>query len=408
MRKKIIILAALFCSILMFGTGCGKEKSTEYYLQPNEVNYFMLKENPTNLESLGAAINGTKDMIVALDGVESAYVLNSLASLGDITATNLTMDFNFNGKGDFSKLGDLASIKGLNSLTLAGINDFQDVSVFNSLTDLTKLTLKDQAIDDFTPLAQCKNLKTLSLSGEKINFSSLLALPIENIEVPIADNNWVALNLLKTNTAIATINSVNRETYNVNEDLNDEQKYYNFQFTDCIYLTGKKGEITQQNQAPTAINGNLVIAAPANLLQPRHYTDQLMLNTACGLDENTKEAPIFFPYIEEYNKENSQSTFLKLAGTPFMQEKFITAIDAKEAKNAVYVYAVDEGGNFTTDYNKGQLWIYAQLYNLADGICYEPALIYQSALGGEANAPNYQSEIIKVLDTYLQGFSVNP
>lgn len=406
--KKLLAITIPLC-LLIFAAACGNESSQgKYFLTANEVNYFTLEENPQDLAKLGQAIDGTSNMIVALDAPSADYILNSLSSLGEVSAENLTLEFNLNGEGDYNKIADLSSIKGLTALTIAGINNFKDVSVFNNLPDLKSLTLKDQIIDDFTPLNQCPNLTDLSLSGETINYTTLLDLAVENINIPVADNNWVALSLLRENENIATINTVDRETFNIAEFLEPEQKYYNYQFADVAYLSKQKQAITATaGSSPAALDGTLAVAAPPNLLQQSYYSQQHMLNTACGMSEEEADAPIFYPYIQDYATAGADSTYLKLAGTNYMNEQFITAIDVSGAKYVVYVYPLNEDKSFTTDYSQGQLWIYAQIYDMENSAAYEPTLIYQSALGGEENAANYQSAIVNALNDYLAAIPVN-
>lgn len=406
--KKLLIILPLLL-LLVLAASCGEDSAKgKYFLTANEVNYFTLEENPQDLSALGEAIKGTKDMIVALDAPSADYILNSLDSIGEIEAENLEMDFNLNGEGDYSQLSSLSSIKGLTAITIAGINDFSDVSVFNTLSDLTSLTLKDQNISDFSPLSQCPSLTDLSLSGENINYTTLPSLDVENITIPVADNNWVALTLLKNNENLKTINSVAKESFNVAESLEPEQKYYNYQFEDVIYITKKKQEITAVNTGnPSSITGNMVVAATPGLLQTSYYADQQLLKTACGISEEETDPKIFFPYIQDYATAGTDSTYLKFAGTDYMNEQFITAVDIENAKYIVYVYAMDESGNFTTDYSQGQLWIYAQIYDIENNAAYGQALIYQSALGGEENAATYQQELLNALNDYLAAIPVN-
>ncbi|MDO4542346.1 MAG: hypothetical protein Q4C00_05915 [Bacillota bacterium] len=410
MKINKLLILCLAAVIATFAVACNSDSSSQgkYYLSPNETNYFVIEENPQDLSALGQAINNTENMLVALDASSADYILNSLDSIGEVEAENLTMEFNLNGKGDYGKLADLSTIKGLTAVTIAGINDFKDASVFQSLSDLTTLTLKDQDIDDFSPLNQCPNLSTLSLSGETISYTTLMSLKVENINIPVKDDNWVALTQLKANESLNTINTVDKDLFNVSEYLEDEQKYYYLQFADVIYMTQKKQAITTAaDGAPQAIKGNMAVASAPGLLQPSYYSNQQLLNTACGFSEDDTNAPVFFPYILDYTAAGSDSTYLKLSGTNYMNENFITAVDTDNAKYITYIYATTEDGSFTTDYSQGQLWIYAQIYDIEDNLCYSPALIYQSALGEPENAENYQGEIIGALNTYLSSIPVD-
>lgn len=409
MKIKKLPIFLLGIGLMLFAAACGSDSDSQgkYFLTANEINYFNLKENPQDLSALGEAINGTKDMIVGLDAPSSDYILNSLSSLGEISTENFTLDMNLNGAGDYTKLGDLKSIDGLTSITVAGINDFKDVSVFSELKDLKSLTLKDQNIEDFSPLSQAPSLTELSLSGETINYATLLDLDIDNINIPVADNNWVALMLLKDNENIKTINTINKQTFNLGEFLEPEQQYYNYQFEDVIFITKKKQEITEAAQGNIqSLSGNMTIAASPGLLQPEYYSEQALLSTACGIDENEANPAVFFPYILDYAAAGADSTYLKLAGTEYMNQQYITAIDAQESKYIVYVYGADENGSFITDYSKGQVWVYAQIYDTEANVAYSPYLIYQSALNTGDSAA-YQGEIVNSLNTYLSGIPVD-
>lgn len=407
MNIKKLLTLVLGVGCLLIAAACGSDSSSQgkYYLTANEVNYFTLEENPQDLSALGEAINGTKNMIVGLDAPSSDYILNSLSSLGEVSTENFTLDINLNGAGDYTKLGDLKTIAGLTSMTIAGINDFNDASVFSQLQDLKYLTLKDQKIQDLTPLSQAPSLTDLSLTGNTIDYTTLPELDLDNINIPVADNNWVALTLLKDNENLKTINTINKDAFNIGEFLEPEQQYYNYQFEDVEFITKKKQEITETNEGnPQSLTGNMTVAASPGLLQPEYYSQQALLNTACGISEDEENPAIFFPYILDYATAGTDSTFLKLAGTEYMNQEYITAIDPQESKYIVYVYGADESGNFITDYSAGQVWVYAQIYDTEANVAYSPYLIYQSAL---SDSSAYQNEIINGLNTYLSGIPVD-
>lgn len=402
-------IKARYLSLLIFAlsffvfVGCGS--SPKYYLQENEINYFKLEET-TDLSELGKSMNGTKDCIVALDADKASVILDSLASIGEVTAENLSMEFNLNGKGDYSQLSELKNIKGLASLTVAGENNNTDVSVYTKLPDLSTLVLKDQKISDYTPLSKSKSLKTLSLVGENIDYRTLTEITIEDIEIPVSDTNWVALELLKQNQGITTINHTNREQYLVGSSLEGEEHYYNLQFSGVAYASKKKQEITTSAEdSVSAITGTVAVVGTKNLLKNNYYTEQAMLKTWCGFSEDEENAAIFYPMTKDYTDADASASMINLAGTDFMEENFLTAVTVEDADYIYYVYALDKEGKLVSEDTSEAVSVYGQLYDIANSKYYTPTLILDTPISKDT-AADYQNAVRNGVNEVLKGYPV--
>lgn len=403
--------ALIFCILTVFAFFCCSCGGIA--LSSSEVNSFNLEEGPEDLAKLGRALNGTEGIKVSLSAPEAAYILDSLASLGTVQTEGFSLEMELNGSGDWTQLSALSSIAGLGTLIINGINDMTSVEPISSLAGLRELQIYNGKVKDLSPLLNTTSLEKLHLELEEYDFSTLLQLPVSEIEIPVNDKIWVALDLLKNNPAVKTINNAGVDTYTSGEKLAEDPKrlYYYNQFKYVYFLNAvlqgvKAGEYTQAEEgAKPVLNDSVMIASPDGVLQDIPYREQKMLRTACGFSENDLEARIYFPYIEPYTESAENPTMIRFGGTARMRDDFLVSVSEDDCGTVVFFYAyeqetVREGNGDTVTVGQPV----AQVVDLRNKVVYDPVPL--ASQDSSLEPALLQTAYLEELNNYISSLTI--
>lgn len=415
--KKFCILFLLIFSMIALA-GCGKDSIGETQpLSSDKINYITIEDGPMDLSGLGESLNKSKDVYVSISGNSSDDILDSFATIGEVQSENITFELALTGNADWSKLSNLSSVGGLNTLIVYGDNTWTDLSPLNALADLSTLQLKTQKIENYEPLLKHGSLKKMILTEmPTYDFLTLLVMPLEEVEVTVEDDSWVAIDLLKFNPSLQKINAIDIDQFSVAETFGedeDEKYYYYQQFADMISLTEAvkpafNGSMALSETPPTLRREQVMLASSSQALQTVPYREQRMTNTACGFKEDAVGMNIFYPYIRMYDATSSTARTLKYATTPGMDQRFLGAVTKEAAKILVYFYVVDPANNYqlVEDFTSVNCEGYVRIVDLEKQVTYPASMIIATSAGESTDLSYYQQVYLSAIDNYLTGLTV--
>lgn len=406
MPKKMTIVLVILC-MLMFFPGCG-----EVSLSTTDVNQVELPDGPDDLSKLGEALNGKSEIKVAITAPDASYILDSLSTIGEVETEEFSLEMDCLGAGDWTKLSDLATIHGLTTLILTGENDLSSLEPLVSLSDVSHLEIYDGIVTDLSPLAEMAALDSLYLELDHYDFPTLMSLAISNVEIPMRDTLWVAMDLLVQNPALEMINQMTTDTYSSKEYLegNEEKIYYYNQFSYVFLLNDimadvKAGQYTAAAEGAKAkITGSVIIAAPEDMLQDMPYREQDMLNTACGFEED-EDVLLYFPYMETFDAAVDDPVLVRFAGTKVLNDQFLVSISEDDCETVIFYYAYTkntqgEGNGDTVTVSQPV----AQIVDLRNHIVYDPVPL--ATVDPALETEQRQAAYLEGLNSYLSGLEI--
>lgn len=389
--------------------GCGGQVT----LSSDQINYFEINDGPQDLSALGEALADSKDLILSFSGLKIDDILDSFTTIGSPQTTNLTIELALAGKGDWKKLSNLRTIGGLNKLIVYGENDWTDLTPLNALPDLDILELKQQKIRDFSPLKGNHLTKLSLIEMADFDFATLLDLPVAEMEFTVADDMWVALDLLKENPHLSKINNVDVAQFKVTESLDDEAYYYYQQFDDVFTLTEMvrpafEGTMTLSEEQPVLRRDAVMIAASYDALQTVPYQEQRLIKTACGFAETEESPRIFYPYIEMYAPDTETSRTLRYAAVPSVSDRYLSAVTLGKASIIICFYVIDPANNnqITANFTTTDCVGYVRILDQTKGLCYPATKIVESFPWQGEDQAAFQAIYTSALDTYLTDLAV--